>query len=91
VIATSGTEGLLLLEKSSFDAVLLDFHMEDMTGLQVLELVSAETLVSTPFIMHTASNAVPDSAAIGFIRKPCNIDDLPKLINGFINKFKEAL
>src|SRR2546421_12326895 len=37
--ATSGRAGLALLETGIFDAALLDIHLGDMTGIEVLEAI----------------------------------------------------
>ena len=41
-LAANGLEGLELLKKESFDALLLDIKMEGMDGMEVLEQVSKD-------------------------------------------------
>ncbi len=87
-VADGGAEGLEILKRERFDAVLLDLYMEGLGGYQVLERVGAETLATTPFILHTAAPNAELGAATGLIKKPCGIHEMPVLVKGFIDKFK---
>jgi len=51
--ATSGKEGLLILEKENFDLVILDVMMPVMDGLEVLRIINNE-YKNLPVIMLTA-------------------------------------
>jgi DNA-binding NtrC family response regulator len=84
-IAPDGRSGLLMLEKESFDLVISDQKMPEMTGLELLnELKRRE--IGTPFIMITAHGTITQaveamqSGAADFLSKPFNAQDLLKTI-----------
>lgn len=82
-IAKSGKEALkLLLEsKNSFDVVLLDWMMPNMSGLDVLREVR-QACPSTSFIMLTANSSINNvveamqNGACDFLIKPASADRL---------------
>ncbi len=51
-IATTAEEGLSLLQKSSYDAIISDYDMPDIDGIQFLKLVRDYDL-AIPFIIFT--------------------------------------
>lgn len=53
--AVTGEEGLEACRRGSFDAVLLDQHMPQMEGLEVLRLLRAQPGWSTPVIALTST------------------------------------
>ncbi len=79
--ASSGKEGLEILRKSNFDAVLLDIWMEDMDGLEVLKLIKAEypqlivLMMSGHGTIETAVKATK-LGAFDFIEKPLSLEKL---------------
>ena len=56
-LANNGTEGLRKLEGTSYDLVLLDLMMPDMSGMDVLQRVR-KTDSETPIFMITAYGSV---------------------------------
>jgi len=57
IIATSGAEGLIKAEQEKPSAILLDFTMPDMDGVEVgMKLRSHEATKNIPIIMVTARN-----------------------------------
>ena len=87
-IALSGAAALSLLEKiAQPDLILLDMRMEDMSGpefLLTLEKNRPNIIESVPVVFVTGLEKVPASKAIGFIRKPYDIDTLLEAIHRFI-------
>ena len=87
-IALSGAVALSLLEKiAQPDLNLLDMRMADMSGpefLLELEAKRPKIIESVPVVFLTAMNKVPESKAIGFIRKPYDIDKFLVAVHRFI-------
>lgn len=84
VAAASGREALLLLQQQTFDLVLLDITMPEMSGLQVLTaLRDTYTASQVPVIMVSAqhqSKTIVDALQLGandYITKPI---DFPVLM-----------
>jgi len=84
VAASSGREALEQLGASAFDVVLLDIHMPEMTGLEVIERLraSAGPERDTPVIALTAdvlSRRPQEYVALGFndfVSKPILVSGL---------------
>lgn len=49
--ASSGAEALILYEKEIADCVYLDFSMDDMTGIEFLEILHARNIQLIPTIL----------------------------------------
>lgn len=84
--ATSGTEGLRLVESTGFDLVITDIKMGDVSGQDILRAVMAHA-PDTPVIMITAFGSI-DSAveavklgATDYIAKPFLNDDLKQRVS----------
>jgi two-component system response regulator AtoC len=60
--AETGEEALGMLEKESFDAVVLDLRLPGMSGQAVLEQI-AERGILAPVIMISAHGQIPDAVA----------------------------
>ena len=84
VAASSGREALEQLGASAFDVVLLDIHMPEMTGLEVIERLRASVGPerNTPVIAVTAdvlSRRPQEYVALGFndfVSKPILVSGL---------------
>jgi adenylate cyclase len=92
-VAGSGLEALALLEKNSFDLILLDLLMPDMNGVEVLErLKSDERWRSTPVIMISGlkeTDAVIrciEAGADDYLPKPFNLVLLRARINACLER-----
>src|SRR5664279_6075235 len=68
-LAHNGTKGLHKLEATSYDLVLLDLMMPDMSGMDVLRLVR-KTDTETPIFMITAYGSV--EAAVDALKLGAN-------------------
>ncbi|MEN8189332.1 MAG: response regulator [Thermodesulfobacteriota bacterium] len=79
--ALSGKKAMALIEKKSFDAVVLDLQMPDMDGLQVLAAIK-ETNPIIQVILLTGRATVEKGiqamklGALDLLEKPADIDDL---------------
>ena len=84
----SGFEAFALMETSTFDLVLTDFHMPDVTGLDFLKNVKAlrEPARSTPVVVVTAdvmsfTNAgLREMGFAGALAKPITAEALKRVI-----------
>jgi len=81
VLASNGREALDLLDKQSFDLVLLDIRMPDMDGMVVLKQISAN-YPETDVIMITGYPTIDTAVdciklgALDYLVKPFRLDDL---------------
>ena len=86
--APSGKDALVVLSKiAQPDLILLDMRMEDMSGpefLLVLEEKRPEIFENVPVVFLTAMDKVPASKAVGFIKKPFDMDDFLVAVHRFI-------
>ncbi|KEP26121.1 MULTISPECIES: response regulator transcription factor [Bacillus] len=80
-VKDTGMSGLQALEEDSFDLVLLDVMLPELSGLEVLRRVRKTNTV-TPIILITARGSVPDKVsgldlgANDYITKPFDIEEL---------------
>ena len=83
--AANGNAGIKLARQRSFDLVLTDLKMPEMTGLEVLKSVK-EMDVDTAVIVMTAFGTIEDAVdamrkgAYDFISKPFQTEHLSVLI-----------
>ena len=81
VEAATGEEALKSLQADTIDAVLLDVHLPDMSGLQVLEKLK-QASETRSIIMMTANPQLEDVkaalrlGAYDFVSKPFNFEEL---------------
>ncbi len=90
-LASSARQGLALLERLSFDAILLDLVMPDMDGLETLKKIKAQDPEAEVIIITgygTIQSAVESikAGAFHFLSKPFVPDDLRTLINRALEK-----
>jgi DNA-binding NtrC family response regulator len=84
--ASSGRDGLDLLEKEHFDLVLLDIKMPDMDGIEVLNKIKSEW-PDTSVIMITGFSTVETAVktlklgAYNYIEKPFTPDALREALS----------
>jgi two-component system response regulator HydG len=90
-LAASAKQGLSLLERLSFDAILLDLVMPDLDGLEALKKIRAldpdvEVIIITGY--GTIQSAVESikAGAFHFLSKPFVPDDLRNLVSRALEK-----
>jgi two-component system response regulator HydG len=90
-LAASARQGLTLLERLSFDAILLDLVMPDLDGLEALKKIRAldpdvEVIIITGY--GTIQSAVESikAGAFHFLSKPFVPDDLRNLVTRALEK-----
>jgi len=73
--ATNGTEALALLERHAFDAVITDYHMPDIDGLELVRRIGGDI----PVFMTTVdaeSLGPEDRRRVHLLPKPLSIHNL---------------
>lgn len=91
VLAETGMEGLEILKKESFEAILLDIKMPEMDGIEVLEKVSNDyhdipvIMISGHGNVDTAVKAVK-IGAYDFIEKPLDLNRLLVTIKNALDR-----
>jgi len=89
--APSGTEGIQVLRKNDFDVAVLDLKLEDMDGIEVLEIFR-KMVPDLPVNMltgHGSEQAANEGLAHGafdYLLKPCDLDELIAKINEAVNQ-----
>lgn len=79
--AISGTKAIQTLRKSDFDVAILDLKLDDMDGIEVLQIVK-KMVPDMPVIMltgHGSEQAAREGMQFGafdYLLKPCELDDL---------------
>ncbi len=81
VIATSGEEGLTLIEEQVFDIVITDLIMDGVGGLEVLakakrELPDAEVVILTGHSTIKTAVTAMQAGASTYLTKPLDINEL---------------
>ena len=86
-----GGEALALMKKSQFDVVLLDYHMPDMDGVEVLQKMK-ESNIRTRVVMLTAETGLDkaiETLKLGvddYLTKPYFAKHLVACINRVLEK-----
>lgn len=86
--ANDGQEGMRALRASSYDAVLLDISMPEISGIEIARRIAVEKLGGPGFaIIAMTGNVMPEdikaylaAGFTGFIEKPVEFDDLGELL-----------
>src|SRR3954463_10665746 len=81
VVATSGREGLRLIEEQTFDIIITDLIMEQVGGLEVLakakrELPDAEVVILTGHSTVKTAVTAMQAGATTYLTKPLDINEL---------------
>jgi CheY-like chemotaxis protein len=91
-VATNGLEALGALAKGSYDVVLLDVHMPEMDGLEVMRQVRAWSRPQ-PWMIAITASALPDdqqacfaAGANDFLAKPVKLDALERALQRLISR-----
>lgn len=90
----SGEDALVKLNKESFDVILLDWMMLNISGLEVCKTIRTTNNPNkkTPIIFITSKDTVQDTieglnaGANDYIKKPFNFNELVARINVYLRK-----
>jgi two-component system response regulator HydG len=80
-VATSGTQGVKLIDREAFDLVITDLVMTDVDGLQILA-IAKEKLPDAEVILVTGHGTVPSAVsamqqgAFNYLLKPLDLSQL---------------
>ena len=90
LIATSGAEGLAAATQHKPDLILLDLHMNDMTGEQVLRKMLADPAIADIPVAVLSADASPrvirrllTSGARAYLTKPLDLSRLGELLDSY--------
>lgn len=78
-------EAITVLEKQAFDIVVTDIRMDDIDGMQILEMVTKKypktlVIMITGYAMMELAREAMEKGAFDFIAKPFKPDDLRAVI-----------
>lgn len=83
-VAHNGQDALHIISKTKIDAVILDYMLPDMTGIDVLKVIKKENDI--PVIMLTAYGNVESAVlamklgAADYLNKPIELEELKKIV-----------
>ncbi|MDA0180616.1 response regulator [Solirubrobacter phytolaccae] len=78
--AGTATDGLRALESRPFDAVLLDLHLPDLSGVELVRAFRAAA-PDTPLILHSAADETADVEAVrGLVDAVTLKSDVPAVL-----------
>ncbi|ASA22812.1 response regulator transcription factor [Paenibacillus donghaensis] len=89
--ADNGVEALAKLSAASYDLVILDYMMPEMTGIEVLNQLDGEVKQATPILMLTAKaqevdrNRAKEAGARYFMPKPFSPMELLQIVEGILS------
>lgn len=89
--AEDGEEALKKMKESTYDLMILDYMMPNLTGIEVIELLPQEIKKSMPILMLTAKSQesdrqkVFDLGADYFMSKPFSPIKLMNLVEDILN------
>jgi DNA-binding NtrC family response regulator len=92
-VCPNGRSALAVLEKSTFDAAILDLRMPDLTGIQVLERLKqvapdTEAVVMTGYASKETAVEAMRLGAFDYIEKPCKLADIEAILLRVLDKRK---
>lgn len=89
IVVRRGADVIPEAEARNPDIILMDFHLADMEGVDVIKNVRAHNrLAEIPIIMASGMDVSDEALAAGankFIIKPFEPSDLPELFNSLIS------
>lgn len=96
ILATNGEEGIRLALAVKPDLILMDIQMPVMNGFEAIETLKTNPETSSIRIVAVTSFAMPGDeerlkavGADGYISKPINTRDVPKLIQTLLERNSE--
>ena len=91
--AENGEEALKAVAADKFDLILMDINLPDIDGYTLTSMIRKNgNAVNTPIVALTANvmkgdrEKSLDAGCDGYIRKPLDVDALPKQVNDFLKR-----
>ena len=82
-VSINGAEALRALRAETPDLILLDMHLPDTTGLELLRLLKADPTMAPVPVVGVSADALPDNVdaalragAVGYLTKPVEVSKL---------------
>lgn len=96
VTTANGCEEALSIlgKKSSWDLVLLDFKLNNITGTEFLNLIELrlpEVFKNTPFVFYSGVDEIPDARGLGFISKLSGMNEFLVEIRKYLCLTKQKI
>ena len=90
-VCADGKEAFKVLEKSKFDAAVLDLRMPGITGIEVLQRLKeispdTEAIIMTGHATEETAIAAVNLGAFRYIRKPCKLAEIEVLLRQVAEK-----
>src|SRR4030065_1507404 len=91
--AADGKDAVALSEKSSFDIILMDIRMSEMSGVDALKIIKARK-PDIPILLMTAYGSVKSAVealklgAIDYLTKPLDIQELKLAVKNAVKNIK---
>src|SRR6202162_5422968 len=90
-VCPDGRAALKALEKSKFDAAILDLRMSGMTGIEVLEQLKQISPATEALVMtgHASMETAIDAMRLGafdYITKPCKLAEIEAVLHKVADK-----
>jgi two-component system response regulator HydG len=91
VVATTGAEGAALIDRESFDLVVTDLVMRDLSGIEIVKRARAkspdtEVIVMTGYPSYETAVEALDEGAYDYLDKPVNLNVLRAKVRKVIEK-----
>jgi DNA-binding NtrC family response regulator len=91
MVCPDGKAALKVLEKSMFDAAILDLRMPGMTGIEVLEHLKqvspdTEAIMMTGHASKETAVAAMRLGAFDYIEKPCKLSEIEAILQKVVEK-----
>jgi DNA-binding NtrC family response regulator len=91
IVCPDGKAALKAMEKSTFDAAILDLRMPGMTGIEVLEQLKQVTPDTEAIVMtgHASMETAIEAVRLGafdYITKPCKLAEIEAILSKVADK-----
>jgi len=87
-VATDGSEALGYIKSDVYDLAFVDHNMPEITGIELIKFAK-KNAIRTKMIILTGYPSMRDFfaksvGADGYLNKPCNLEDVEKIVNKYV-------